>query len=221
MSSTPAIIFGRAAPGLFARDIERSQAFYTDVLGFRKTFENGNPVGFIILKRGDAELHVSLVKDHTPARTNVAHILVDDVDSLHEICVRAGTRIIKSLGDKDYGLRSFVFADPDGNRIDVGQRIGGRRVDFKHCRLCESLFEEGSLAKSTFRDIDLSESHFTNTNLRGAKMNNVDLSDVVIEDARIDGLTIFGYDVSALIRAEIARRERDQVFAPHAEILKE
>jgi catechol 2,3-dioxygenase-like lactoylglutathione lyase family enzyme len=30
-------------------------------------------------------------------------------------------RIIKSLRDKDYGQRAFVFADPDGNRIDVGE----------------------------------------------------------------------------------------------------
>jgi hypothetical protein len=32
-------------------------------------------------------------------------------------------RIIKGLQDKDYGLRAFVFEDPDGNRIDVGQKI--------------------------------------------------------------------------------------------------
>jgi hypothetical protein len=32
-------------------------AFYTNVLGFTKVFENGDPVGFMILKRNDAELH--------------------------------------------------------------------------------------------------------------------------------------------------------------------
>jgi len=26
-------------------------------------------------------------------------------------------------GDADYGLRGFVIADPDGNRIDVGQQL--------------------------------------------------------------------------------------------------
>ena len=46
-----------------------------------------------------------------------------DVDALHTICQRHGLRIIKSLQDKDYGLRAFVFEDPDGNRIDVGQPI--------------------------------------------------------------------------------------------------
>lgn len=32
-------------------------------------------------------------------------------------------RFIKGLRDADYGLRQFVFADPDGNRIDVGQEL--------------------------------------------------------------------------------------------------
>jgi uncharacterized glyoxalase superfamily protein PhnB len=49
--------------------------------------------------------------------------MVIDVDALHAICQRHGLRVIKRLQDKDYGLRGFVFADPDGNRIDVGQRF--------------------------------------------------------------------------------------------------
>jgi hypothetical protein len=36
---------------------------------------------------------------------------------------RYGLRIIKTIQNKDYGLRAFVFEDPDGNRIDVGQPI--------------------------------------------------------------------------------------------------
>ena len=49
--------------------------------------------------------------------------------NISELCRRfgisrdEGLRIIKGLQDKDYGLRAFVFEDPDGNRIDVGQAI--------------------------------------------------------------------------------------------------
>ena len=43
--------------------------------------------------------------------------------ALHAACQRHGLRIIKRLQDKDYGLRAFVFEDPDGTRIDVGQPI--------------------------------------------------------------------------------------------------
>lgn len=50
-------------------------------------------------------------------------MMVDNVDALHAICKQHGLRIIKRLQNKDYGLRAFVFEDPDGNRIDVGQPI--------------------------------------------------------------------------------------------------
>jgi catechol 2,3-dioxygenase-like lactoylglutathione lyase family enzyme len=117
------IRFGRLAAMLPVKDIERACEFYTKVLGFTKVFENGNPVGFMILKRDQAELHLTLQPNHKAAPFNVAHMMVHDVDALHAICQRHGLRIVKSIQDKDYGLRAFVFEDPDGNRIDVGQPI--------------------------------------------------------------------------------------------------
>jgi catechol 2,3-dioxygenase-like lactoylglutathione lyase family enzyme len=117
------IRFGRIAAMLPVKDIERAREFYTKALGFTKVFENGTPVGFMILKKDQAELHLTLQPNHKAAPFNVAHMMVDDVDALHAICRQHGLRIIKSLQDKDYGLRAFVFEDPDGNRIDVGQPI--------------------------------------------------------------------------------------------------
>ncbi len=117
------IRFGRLAAMLPVRDMERAHAFYTDVLGFTKTFQNGSPVGFMILKRDAAELHLTLQPDHKAAPFNVAHLMVADAATLHRICQQQGLRIIKGLRDQEYGLRAFVFEDPDGNRIDVGQPI--------------------------------------------------------------------------------------------------
>ncbi|MGZ3443490.1 MAG: VOC family protein, partial [Polyangia bacterium] len=46
------------------------------------------------------------------------------VDELYRRCEAAeGARIIKRLRDAPWGLRTFVVADPDGNRIDIGQRL--------------------------------------------------------------------------------------------------
>ena len=118
-----AIRFGRIAAMLPVKDIARAHDFYTKVLGFTKVFENGTPVGFMILKKDQAELHLTLQPNHNAAPFNVAHLMVDDADALHAICQQHGLRIIKLLQDKDYGLRAFVFEDPDGNRIDVGQPI--------------------------------------------------------------------------------------------------
>ncbi len=117
------IRFGRIAAMLPVKDLGKAHNFYVNVLGFRKTFENGNPVGFMILERDQAELHLTLQPDHRAAAFNVAHMMVEDVDALHAICQSHGLRIIKGLQNKDYGLRAFVFEDPDGNRIDVGQVI--------------------------------------------------------------------------------------------------
>lgn len=104
-------------------DMKRATDFYVGVLGFENVFENGNPVGFMILEKDGAELHLTLQPDHKAPAFNVAHMMVENVDALHELIQRQGLRIIKRLQDKDYGLRAFVFADPDGNRIDVGQPI--------------------------------------------------------------------------------------------------
>ncbi|MET0307392.1 MAG: VOC family protein [Sphingomonas sp.] len=211
-SSISNITFGRLAASAFTRDIQRAHAFYRDVLGFTKAFENGNPVGFMILKKDDAELHLSLVKDHAPSTTNVAGLLVDDVDALHDVLVAAGVRIIKSLTDKDYGLRAFVFADLDGNRIDVGQPIEGTAPEprrFEKRNLTGAGFTSCRLADAAFDNVDLSKASFSNVNLSGARLTNVDLSGVSIDDARIDGLTIFGMDIQALVRAELARQRDD------------
>ncbi len=117
------IRFGRIAAMLPVKDMARAQDFYIRALGFHKTFENGNPTGFVILKRDNAELHLTLQPKHKAPPFNVAHFMVENIDAVHEICQREGLRIIKSLQDKDYGLRAFVFEDRDGNRIDVGQPI--------------------------------------------------------------------------------------------------
>jgi len=198
-STTTNLRFGRLAASVFTRDIQAAEAFYCDILGFTKTFENGDPVGFIVLEKDQAELHLSLVRDHRPSTANVAHLMVDDVDALHKVLAAAGVRIIKSLSNKDYGLRAFVFTDPDGNRIDVGQPLSPTTPPgFDNRDLSGVGFTNCRLAGASFEDVDLTKARF----------QNVDLSGVTIDDARIDGLTIFGMDIQALIRAELARQRK-------------
>ncbi len=115
--------FGRTAPGIPVTDIQRSIKFYTEVLGMKSVFENGNPVGFVILVKDDAEIHLTLAKSHVASDRNLAHLMVDDAKSLYDHLENNKVKIIKGLRDADYGLRQFVFTDPDGNRIDVGQDI--------------------------------------------------------------------------------------------------
>lgn len=117
------VAFGRTAPTVCVSDMDRALKFYLDVLGMAKTFENGSPVGFVILARGKAEIHLSLAPGHKGTTANVLHLIVEDATTLHDHLEAKGARIIKGLRDQDYGLRDFIFADPDGNRIDVGQSL--------------------------------------------------------------------------------------------------
>jgi catechol 2,3-dioxygenase-like lactoylglutathione lyase family enzyme len=118
------ITFGRTAPGICVRNIQAAHDFYSRVLGFKKVFENGDPVGFMVLKKDRAEIHLSQKFDHKASTVNVMHMFVSDALALYSVCEAEGVRIIKCLADKEYGQRAFVFADPDGNRIDVGERLG-------------------------------------------------------------------------------------------------
>lgn len=122
-STVGKITFGRVAPTICVRDIQAGCKFYTEVLGFTKVFENGSPVGFMVLIKDAAEIHLSQKPDHQASTVNVMHLFVDDAPALFACCQAAGVRIIKGLADKNYGQRAFVFADPDGNRIDVGERL--------------------------------------------------------------------------------------------------
>ncbi|VVT17407.1 VOC family protein [Hoeflea sp. EC-HK425] len=117
------VYLGRIAATIAVSDIAAACQLYNTVFGFECVFSNGDPTGFMILKKDDAELHLTLQKDRKPAPFNVAHMMVSDANAAYELCQANGLRIIKRIQDKDYGLRAFVFADHDGNRIDVGEAL--------------------------------------------------------------------------------------------------
>lgn len=121
--SVSSVRFGRLAPTLSVADVERSLAFYVGILGFDKVFENGSPAGFVILKKDAAELHLTRAPQHRGTTQNVAHLMVADAAALYAHLEANKVRIVKGIRDADFGLRCFVFADPDGNRIDVGERV--------------------------------------------------------------------------------------------------
>ncbi len=47
--------------------------------------------------------------------------MVSDASAIHDLCVAGGYRGIRGLRDHEFGLRAFVVADADGNRIDIAQ----------------------------------------------------------------------------------------------------
>ena len=65
----PGVTFGRIAAAVPVSDIPRALGFYQGILGMSVTFTNGDPVGFVILRRDAAELHLTLVRGHRAAAT--------------------------------------------------------------------------------------------------------------------------------------------------------
>ena len=117
------LAFGRIAAQVCVADLQRALGFYVGVLGFDIVFQNGDPVAFVILEKQGAELHLQWDPQHRASTQNVAHMLVSDAAALHDHLVAHGVPIVKALRDADYRMRTFVLADPDGNRIDVGQDL--------------------------------------------------------------------------------------------------
>src|SRR3954454_24469821 len=84
-------------------------------------------------------------------------------------------------------------------------RDGGTNMDkFEQRRMDDAQFRHCSIARALFEDVNLGEARFSDVNLSGARLENVNLSGLTVENANIKGLKIFGYDVEAWIKEQLA-----------------
>ena len=94
--------FGRIAATIAVSDLTRALNFYVGVLGMRVIFENGDPVGFVILQRDQAQLHLTLVRNHQAGTHNVAHLLVADASGLRDhLATHLSVRYSRQPGYKE------------------------------------------------------------------------------------------------------------------------
>ena len=132
--------FTDATPNLIVSDIDRSLAFYRDVLGFSlvTTVPDAAPFVFAWLQRDTVKVFlntVASVKDSLPdlaerriGGTNTMFMVVEadspaqGIDALFE-AVKANARVVMPLKDQFYGMREFGIEDPDGYVIFAAQRI--------------------------------------------------------------------------------------------------
>jgi 4-oxalocrotonate tautomerase family enzyme len=104
---------------LMVSDMDRSEAFYVDHLGF--TVRPAKPLAdgrkFTAFTQG-----IALVGGLTPGARNVDHIAfeVDEVRELRDRLKAADVEFFNDLHDGPYGLTIYV-ADPDGNKIELYQ----------------------------------------------------------------------------------------------------
>jgi len=114
-------VFGRVAPTIPVTDIDHALRFYRDVLGFEVAFTNGDLVSFAIIKQGDAQLHLGVQPGK--AGSTHAHLMVDDLDGIHDALRQAGIPIRQPPTVQPWGLRDLVVADPDGNSFEIAEPV--------------------------------------------------------------------------------------------------
>jgi len=113
------------APQFLVDDLERSLAYYRDVLGF--TF--GEPWrGFYAIGRLDGlELHLKEAPKNQAERQHRRdneHLDisagVDGIEAFYAHCVAQGAMILKPLTATPWGTKDFYLEDPDGYIICFG-----------------------------------------------------------------------------------------------------
>ncbi|MBO4204771.1 VOC family protein [Micromonospora aurantiaca (nom. illeg.)] len=103
-----------AIPILPSGDLDRTAAFWTRI-GF---IETDRYPGYLLLNSGDAELHFSQPDGAVSPGECFVHI--GDARQLWKRLKEEAVDGIGPITDTDYGLREFIAADPDGNRVRFG-----------------------------------------------------------------------------------------------------
>jgi uncharacterized glyoxalase superfamily protein PhnB len=128
--------FNKLTPNLLVVNVERSLAFYIDVLGFERgmTVPEQSPFVFASVTSGSVEMFfndaATAVKEY-PAfagkpigATGTMFIEVDGsgtIDALHDR-IKDRVTVTMRLVTQFYGMREFAIADPDGYVITFAQR---------------------------------------------------------------------------------------------------
>lgn len=121
----------RSMPVLQVADVERSEAFYCDNLGFQSHGTWGDGPDFAIVQRGQVTIALDRSRDGAPIPTNqywAAYIYVEDADALSTELRGKGVKIARGPENMFYGLRDFDVRDPDGHLLAFGHDLTSGNV---------------------------------------------------------------------------------------------
>ncbi len=115
--------FSHAATIFPVKNLQKSMDFYTIKLGFKMTFSWGEPVNYVVLKKGGVSIHLTTkIDDHIPSKEHCSlYIFVYDVKEIYQKCVEENISIINSPEIRDYKMKDFDIKDPDGYIISFGK----------------------------------------------------------------------------------------------------
>ena len=113
---------------LAVHDLDRSEAFYRDALGFAVQ-DMGDP-GWRMFVRDGCRIMAGACPDAMPPADTGFHsyfgyLMVDDADAWHAQAVAAGAEVTKAIRDEPWGMREFGLRTVDGHRLMVGHELPG------------------------------------------------------------------------------------------------
>ena len=100
-------------PELPVNDIEKSQAFYRDKLGFQIAWTDPTKT-MCGMSKGEA---VIFLRKQEAVFPQTLWIFADDVDRTYQEFMKASIAISEHIETKPWGLRQFTIEDPDRNRF--------------------------------------------------------------------------------------------------------
>jgi catechol 2,3-dioxygenase-like lactoylglutathione lyase family enzyme len=118
---------------LFVDDPQRSKEFYARVFEAPTVYEDGNSVVFefenmvVNLLRAPAAHELIEPAPIAPRESGARFqltIWVEDADAVCEGLRAAGVELLNGPQDREWGMRTAAFADPDGHVWEVAARIG-------------------------------------------------------------------------------------------------
>lgn len=109
------VVFGGATPILRVRDFEASVIYYSEVLGFRLAWRDGN---FGSVERGDVALMLS--ESSQGCAGTWVYVSVSDADLLYQELRSRHAQIRHPPTNFPWGARELHVFDPDGHVLRFG-----------------------------------------------------------------------------------------------------
>ena len=123
----------KLTPNLIVSNVERSAAFYRDVLGFtmQMTVPDAPPYAFAMMTSGSIEIFLNApepafeeypaFKDMPIGGTLTLFIEVTEIEAAYARLAPL-VKVVMPFEKKWYGMTEFAFTDPDGYIITFAQR---------------------------------------------------------------------------------------------------
>lgn len=108
----------RIVPDFESRDVRRSAAFYSALLGLEQVMDHGWIVTLADPQHPERQLSV-MSRDASASVAPDVSIEVDDVDAVYALAQQMDAEIVHPLTDEPWGVRRFFVKSPDGQILNI------------------------------------------------------------------------------------------------------